>query len=154
MFIKNNKNKILDDGNLILTYLEWYEKDFSTKFDNYDKTKKYFETKAWLDADKLTVDDKKYLDFLKKDYKAKLSGTNDDAFLLPIELLILSNILTLKKPNNLALYVEFEDSLKPLYDLLFEDTDKNLLLGSAKEELAWLHLQAASRRRARLAEAG
>ena len=121
MFIKNNKNKILDDGNLILTYLEWYEKDFSTKFANYDKTKKYFETKAWLDADKLTVDDKKYLDFLKKDYKAKLSGMNDDAFLLPIELLILSNILTLKKPNNLALYVEFEDSLKPLYDLLFED---------------------------------
>jgi type II secretory pathway pseudopilin PulG len=123
LFIKNNNgmNKILDDGDLILTYLKWYEIDFSTKFANYDKTKKYFVTKAWLDADKLTVDDKKYLDFLKKDYKAKLSGMNDDAFLLPIELLILSNILTLKNPNNLALYAEFEDNLKPLYELLFEE---------------------------------
>jgi hypothetical protein len=46
---------------------------------------------------------------------------NDDAFLLPIELLILSNILTLKNPNNLALYAEFEDNLKPLYELLFEE---------------------------------
>ncbi len=121
LFFKTNKGKILDDGNLILNYLEAYEKDFSAKFSNYDKTKRYFATKAWLDEDKLTTEDKKYLDFLKKDYKAKLSGTNDDAFLLPIELLILNNILILKNLNNLALYVEFTDNLKPLHDLLFED---------------------------------
>ena len=123
LFIKNNKGKVLDDGNLILTYLEAYEKKFSTDFEGYDKTKRYFATKAWRDADKdkLTENDKKYLDFLKKDHKGKLSSMNDDAFLLPIELLILSNILTLKNPNNLALYVEFEDNLKPVYDLLFED---------------------------------
>jgi len=121
VFIKNNKGKVLDDGSLILTYLETYEKDFSTKVANYDKTKKYFATKAWLDADKLTSEDKILLDFLKKDYKSKFSGMNDDAFLLPIELLILSNILTLKNLNNLDLYVEFEGNLKPLHDLLFED---------------------------------
>lgn len=121
LFFKTNKGKVLDDGNLILNYLEAYEKDFSAKFSNYDKTKRYFATKAWLDEDKLTTEDKKYLDFLKKDYKAKLSGTNDDAFLLPIELLILNNILILKNLNNLALYVEFTDNLKPLHDLLFED---------------------------------
>lgn len=136
LLLKNNKGKVLDDGNLILTYLEAYEKDFSTKVANYDKTKRYFATKAWLDADKLTPDDNRYLILLKKDYKAKLSGTNDDAFLLPIELLILSNILTLKNPNNLALYVEFGENLKPLHDLLFEDKTKYLDEKNFKEYLA------------------
>ena len=136
LLLKNNKGKVLDDGNLILTYLEAYEKDFSTKVANYDKTKRYFATKAWLDADKLTPDDNRYLILLKKDYKAKLSGTNDDAFLLPIELLILSNILTLKNPNNLALYVEFGENLKPLHDLLFEDKTKYLDEKNFNEYLA------------------
>lgn len=136
LLLKNNKGKVLDDGNLILNYLEAYEKDFSTKFANYDKTKRYFVTKAWRDEDKLTTEDKKYLDFLKKDYKAKFTGTNDDAFLLPIELLILSNILTLKNPNNLALYVEFGENLKPLHDLLFEDKTKYLDEKNFKEYLA------------------
>jgi hypothetical protein len=137
-FIKNNNDNVLDDGNLILTYLEVYEKRFSTDFAGYDKTKRYFATKAWLDADKnkLTENDKKYLDFLKKDYKAKLSGMNDDAFLLPIELLILSNILTLKNLNNLALYVEFEDNLKPLYDLLFEEKANYLVESNFKNYLS------------------
>lgn len=137
-FIKNNNDNILDDGNLILTYLEAYEKKVSTDFAGYDKTKKYFATKACLDADKnkFTENDKKYLDFLKKDYKAKLSGMNDDAFLLPIELLILSNVLTLKNPNNLALYVEFEDNLKPLYDLLFEEKANYLVESNFKNYLS------------------
>ena len=136
LLLKNNKGKVLDDGNLILTYLEAYEKDFSTKFAIYDKTKRYFATKAWLEADKLTPDDNRYLVLLKKDYKAKFTGTNDDAFLLPIELLILSNILTLKNPNNLALYVELGENLKPLHDLLFEDKTKYLDEKNFKEYLA------------------
>ena len=136
LLLKNNKGKVLDDGNLILTYLEAYEKDFSTKFAIYDKTKRYFATKAWLEADKLTPDDNRYLVLLKKDYKAKFTGTNDDAFLLPIELLILSNILTLKNPNNLALYVELGENLKPLHDLLFEDNTKYLDEKNFKEYLA------------------
>ena len=125
LLLKNNKGKVLDDGNLILTYLEAYEKDFSTKFAIYDKTKRYFATKAWLETDKLKPDDKTLLDALKKDNKAKFSGVNvalnDNCFFLPIELLILSNILTIKNPNNLALHVEFIDNLVPLYDLLFDD---------------------------------
>jgi hypothetical protein len=127
LLLKNNKGKVLDDGNLILTYLEAYEKDLSAKFASYDKdkTRKYFATKAWLEADKLTPDDKNLLDFLKKDHKAKLSGVNvalnDNCFFLPVELLILSNILTLKNPSNLALYVEFKDNLEPLHNLLFDD---------------------------------
>lgn len=136
LLLKNNKGKVLDDGNLILTYLEAYEKDFSTKFAIYDKTKRYFATKTWLEADKLTPDDNRYLVLLKKDYKAKFTGTNDDAFLLPIELLILSNILTLKNPNNLALYVELVENLKPLHDLLFEDKTKYLDEKNFKEYLA------------------
>jgi len=136
LLLKNNKGKVLDDGNLILTYLEAYEKDVSTKFAIYDKTKRYFATKAWLDADKLTPDENRYLLLLKKDYKAKFTGTNDDAFLLPIELLILSNILTLKNPNNLALYVELVENLKPLHDLLFEDKTKYLDEKNFKEYLA------------------
>lgn len=136
LLLKNNKGKVLDDGNLILTYLEAYEKDFSTKFASYDKTKRYFATKAWLEADNLTPDENRYLLLLKKDYKAKLSGVNDDAFLLPIELLILSNILTLKNPNNLALYVELVENLKPLHDLLFEDKTKYLDEKNFKEYLA------------------
>ena len=61
-FIKNNNDNILDDGNLILTYLEAYEKKVSTDFAGYDKTKKYFATKACLDADKnkFTENDKRY----------------------------------------------------------------------------------------------
>jgi len=127
LLLKNNKGKVLDDGNLILTYLEAYEKDLSAKFISYDKdkTRIYFATKAWLDADKLTPDDKNLIDFLKKDHKAKLSGVNvalnDNCFFLPVELLILSNILTLKNPSNLALYVEFKDNLEPLRNLLFDD---------------------------------
>ena len=136
LLLKNNKGKVLDDGNLILTYLEAYEKDVSTKFAIYDKTKRYFATKAWLDADKLTPDENRYLLLLKKDYKAKFTGTNDDAFLLPIELLILSNILTLKNANNLALYVELVENLKPLHDLLFEDKTKYLDEKNFKEYLA------------------
>ena len=136
LLLKNNKGKVLDDGNLILTYLEAYEKDFSTKVASYDKTKRYFATKAWLEADNLTPDENRYLLLLKKDYKAKLSGVNDDAFLLPIELLILSNILTLKNPNNLALYVELVENLKPLHDLLFEDKTKYLDEKNFKEYLA------------------
>jgi hypothetical protein len=136
LLLKNNKGKVLDDGNLILTYLEAYEKEFSTKFASYDKTKRYFATKAWLEADNLTPDENRYLLLLKKDYKAKLSGVNDDAFLLPIELLILSNILTLKNPNNLALYVELVENLKPLHDLLFEDKTKYLDEKNFKEYLA------------------
>ena len=136
LLLKNNKGKVLDDGNLILTYLEAYEKDFSTKFAIYDKTKRYFATKAWLDADKLTPDENRYLLLLKKEYKVKFTGTNDDAFLLPIELLILSNILTLKNPNNLALYVELVENLKPLHDLLFEDKAKYLDEKNFKEYLA------------------
>jgi len=136
LLLKNNKGKVLDDGNLILTYLEAYEKDFSMKFAIYDKTKRYFATKTWLDADKLTPDENRYLLLLKKDYKAKFTGTNDDAFLLPIELLILSNILTLKNPNNLALYVELVENLKPLHDLLFEDKTKYLDEKNFKEYLA------------------
>lgn len=136
LLLKNNKGKVLDDGNLILTYLEAYEKEFSTKLASYDKTKRYFATKAWLEADNLTPDENRYLLLLKKDYKAKLSGVNDDAFLLPIELLILSNILTLKNPNNLALYVELVENLKPLHDLLFEDKTKYLDEKNFKEYLA------------------
>jgi hypothetical protein len=136
LLLKNNKGKVLDDGNLILTYLEAYEKDFSTKVASYDKTKRYFATKAWLEADNLTPDENRYLLLLKKDYKAKLSGVNDDAFLLPIELLILSNILTLKNPNNLALYVELVENMKPLHDLLFEDKTKYLDEKNFKEYLA------------------
>ena len=136
LLLKNNKGKVLDDGNLILTYLEAYEKDVSTKFAIYDKTKRYFATKTWLDADKLTPDENRYLLLLKKDYKAKFTGTNDDAFLLPIELLILSNILTLKNANNLALYVELVENLKPLHDLLFEDKTKYLDEKNFKEYLA------------------
>ena len=125
LLLKNNKGKVLDDGNLILTYLEAYEKDVSTKFAIYDKTKRYFATKAWLETDKLKPDDKTLLDALKKENKAKFSGAtvveNDNCFFLPVELLILSNILTIKNPNNLALHVEFTDNLVPLYDLLFDD---------------------------------
>lgn len=125
LLLKNNKGKVLDDGNLILTYLEAYEKDFSTKVASYDKTKRYFATKTWLETDKLKPDDKTLLDALKKENKAKFSGAtvveNDNCFFLPVELLILSNILTIKNPNNLALHVEFTDNLVPLYDLLFDD---------------------------------
>jgi hypothetical protein len=124
-FIKNNNDNVLDDGNLILTYLEAYEKKFSTDFAGYDKTKRYFATKAWLDADKLTPEDKTLLDALKKDYKVKFSGVdvipNENCFFLPVELLILSNILIIKNPNNLTLHVEFKENLKPLQDLLFDD---------------------------------
>ena len=124
-FFKNNKGKTLDDGNLILSYLEEYEKDFFSKFKKYDKTQKHFGTKAWLDADKLTPGDKILLDALKKDYKVKFSGVdvslNDNCFFLPVELMILSNILIIKNPNNLTLHVEFIENLKPLQDLLFDD---------------------------------
>lgn len=137
-FIKTNKTKVLNDGNLILAYLESYEKDLSAKFKSYDKdkTRKYFATKAWLDADKLNSERKKYLDVLKKDYKAKFSGVNDDAFLLPIELLVLSNILILKNPGNLALHVEFTDNLEPLLNLLFDDKASYLNDKKFKEYLA------------------
>ena len=124
--LKNNRGKVLDDGSLILNYLDAYEKTLSVQFANYDKVRKYFETKTWMDADKLSDEDIKFVDFLKKDYAKKFSGTNADPYLLPVELLVISNILTLKRSENLALYVEFTENLKPLRNLLFEGTPNYL----------------------------
>jgi len=124
--LKNNRGKVLDDGSLILNYLDAYEKTLSVQFANYDKVRKYFETKTWMDADKLSPEDIKFVDFLKKDYAKKFSGTNADPYLLPVELLVISNILTLKRSENLALYVEFTENLKPLRNLLFEGTPNYL----------------------------
>ena len=119
-FLNNNKDKVLDDGSLILNFLIAYEKTLSAQFAKSDKVRKYFETKAWLDADKLSLEDVKFVEILKKDYTSKFASNNDDAYLFPVELLIICNILLFKKSENLVLYGEFTENLKLLRELLFD----------------------------------
>jgi len=116
-FVKENKNKILANGRVLVDYLvtnenkkvEGFEKEMGM-----DKVKKYLQVKDWLDTAKGKLD-LKHLEFLKilqSDHKI-IEGDkpNNNTIQRPLELMIIFDLLVLEYPDNLELYNQFEGGL-------------------------------------------